>query len=342
MQLRRRRAPRPSLVASAAKLTPDNAQYQKRQEELWQYRALGFYDNVGEIRFCSQFYARMLSRVDFFPAKMRRRRETRTDQGRPRRRAARPDSGPRRRAQAHPVRLRPADVRHRRGRPARHRSERRTTRASGGGSSGAAKSRSTIRPGLHAPRLVRRADERSRHRLPNVDAAPDVVGSCRLAVARRARHRRRADPAHRRRSLHGRLARAEGAPRRPLGDCAGAPGGRARRGPRAQRVHAEVGRAHHRADSGPRLSLSADAALHGGRLRLHRPGALDRAAQHGDRLHGEGPTARGHRPPRPRPRPPARSPEGAVGREPLDGAASEVGYVADARQAARRSVCDGL
>jgi hypothetical protein len=70
VQLRRRRAPRPSLVASAAKLTPDNAQYQKRQEELWQYRALGFYDNVGEIRFCSQFYARMLSRVDFWPAKL--------------------------------------------------------------------------------------------------------------------------------------------------------------------------------------------------------------------------------------------------------------------------------
>jgi hypothetical protein len=50
-------------------LIASNAAYQKRQEEPWQYRALGFYDNVGEIRFCSQFYARMLSRVDFWPAK---------------------------------------------------------------------------------------------------------------------------------------------------------------------------------------------------------------------------------------------------------------------------------
>jgi hypothetical protein len=65
-----RRRPRRALVASAAKLTPSNASYQKRQEEIWQTRALGFYDRIGEIRFCSQFYARMLSRVDFFPAKL--------------------------------------------------------------------------------------------------------------------------------------------------------------------------------------------------------------------------------------------------------------------------------
>jgi hypothetical protein len=58
------------MVASATKLIASNAAYQKRQEEPWQYRALGFYDRVGEIRFCSQFYARMLSRVDFWPAKL--------------------------------------------------------------------------------------------------------------------------------------------------------------------------------------------------------------------------------------------------------------------------------
>ncbi len=69
MQLRRR-ARRASLVASAAKLVAANAQYQKRQEEPWQYRALAQYDNIGEVRFCSQFYARMLSRVQFFPAKL--------------------------------------------------------------------------------------------------------------------------------------------------------------------------------------------------------------------------------------------------------------------------------
>jgi hypothetical protein len=66
VQLRRRG--RRALVASAAKLAAANAAYQKRQQEPWQYRALAQYDNIGEVRFCSQFYARMLSRVDFFPA----------------------------------------------------------------------------------------------------------------------------------------------------------------------------------------------------------------------------------------------------------------------------------
>jgi len=34
----------------------------------WQYRALSYYDQIGEIRFASQFYAKLLSRVRFFPA----------------------------------------------------------------------------------------------------------------------------------------------------------------------------------------------------------------------------------------------------------------------------------
>lgn len=59
---------RRALVGSAAKLTAGNSQYAKRMQEPWQMRALAYYDMIGELRFCSQFYARMLSRVDFFPA----------------------------------------------------------------------------------------------------------------------------------------------------------------------------------------------------------------------------------------------------------------------------------
>lgn len=64
-----RRRGRRALVGSAAKLTPENSQYAKRVAQAWQLRALAYYDMIGELRFCSQFYARMLSRVEFFPAR---------------------------------------------------------------------------------------------------------------------------------------------------------------------------------------------------------------------------------------------------------------------------------
>lgn len=66
MQLRRRE-PRRSLVASAARLVQSNKNTGKEAEG-WQIRALQNYDTCGEVRFCSQFYARMLARVRFFPA----------------------------------------------------------------------------------------------------------------------------------------------------------------------------------------------------------------------------------------------------------------------------------
>ena len=34
----------------------------------WQSRALSYYDQIGEVRFASQFYAKLMSRVRFFPA----------------------------------------------------------------------------------------------------------------------------------------------------------------------------------------------------------------------------------------------------------------------------------
>ena len=58
-----------ALVASATKLTAKNTPAAGRRVDLpWQERALSYYDLIGELRFCSQFYARMLSRVEFFPA----------------------------------------------------------------------------------------------------------------------------------------------------------------------------------------------------------------------------------------------------------------------------------
>ena len=47
MQLGRRS--RHALVGSAAKLTGKDTDYQKRLQEPWQNRALGYYDRVGEI-----------------------------------------------------------------------------------------------------------------------------------------------------------------------------------------------------------------------------------------------------------------------------------------------------
>src|SRR5262245_49043479 len=60
------RVPR-ALVASAAPFRGqrDNRDY---SDEAWQLRALRYYNHTGEVRFCSQFYARMMARVRFFPA----------------------------------------------------------------------------------------------------------------------------------------------------------------------------------------------------------------------------------------------------------------------------------
>lgn len=62
------RKPR-ALVGSAFKLNRQESEYAKRLQQPWQFRALGYYDRIGEIRFCSQFYARMLARIMVYPAK---------------------------------------------------------------------------------------------------------------------------------------------------------------------------------------------------------------------------------------------------------------------------------
>jgi hypothetical protein len=40
-----------------------------RMSQPWQLRALTYYDQIGEIRFASQFYAKLLSKVRFYPAR---------------------------------------------------------------------------------------------------------------------------------------------------------------------------------------------------------------------------------------------------------------------------------
>lgn len=69
MALPRRSAPR-ALTASATRLrnTGESA-YQKRLTLPWQYRALGYYDQIPELHFSSHFLARMMSRVRYFPAR---------------------------------------------------------------------------------------------------------------------------------------------------------------------------------------------------------------------------------------------------------------------------------
>ena len=62
------RKPR-ALTASAFKLNRPESEYAKRLQQPWQFRALGYYDRIGEIRFCSQFYARMLARIVIYPAR---------------------------------------------------------------------------------------------------------------------------------------------------------------------------------------------------------------------------------------------------------------------------------
>jgi hypothetical protein len=69
VQLPTRQPPRRTLTASASRLRgKDQTQTAKRVAQPWQERALAYYDQIGEIRFSSQFYARQLSRVRMFPA----------------------------------------------------------------------------------------------------------------------------------------------------------------------------------------------------------------------------------------------------------------------------------
>ena len=56
------KAPRRALTASAAKLgLLREGRYMSRMGQPWQLRALTYYDQIGEIRFASQFYAKLLS-----------------------------------------------------------------------------------------------------------------------------------------------------------------------------------------------------------------------------------------------------------------------------------------
>lgn len=69
MALPTRRTPRRALTASASRLQGrTETQYTKRLTMPWQYRALSYYDMIGELHYASHFLARMMSRVRFFPA----------------------------------------------------------------------------------------------------------------------------------------------------------------------------------------------------------------------------------------------------------------------------------
>lgn len=73
MALPTRRAATPrALTAAASRLTARSADgpYMQRMNQPWQLRALSYYDAIGEIRFASQFYAKLLSRVRFYPARL--------------------------------------------------------------------------------------------------------------------------------------------------------------------------------------------------------------------------------------------------------------------------------
>ncbi len=70
MALPERRSTGRALTASAVKLTARESAYQKRLSQPWQLRSFGYYDTIGEIRFTSQFLARQISRVRFYPAEL--------------------------------------------------------------------------------------------------------------------------------------------------------------------------------------------------------------------------------------------------------------------------------
>ncbi len=63
------RPPARALTASATRLTGrGESAYFKRVSLPVQYRALQYYDQIGELHFASHFLARMMSRVRYFPA----------------------------------------------------------------------------------------------------------------------------------------------------------------------------------------------------------------------------------------------------------------------------------
>ena len=57
-----------SITASASRLRGSDSAYAQRLAQPWQNRTLSYYDQIGEIRFASQFYGKLLSRVRFFAA----------------------------------------------------------------------------------------------------------------------------------------------------------------------------------------------------------------------------------------------------------------------------------
>lgn len=57
-----------ALTASAEKYGGKETSFSKRQALPWQSRALEYYEKLGEVRYASQFYARMLARIRIFPA----------------------------------------------------------------------------------------------------------------------------------------------------------------------------------------------------------------------------------------------------------------------------------
>lgn len=66
-----RKRPR-ALTASAMRVsTRAGRDYAKRLQEPWQNRALWYNDRIGELRYASTFYARQLSRVRFYPARLK-------------------------------------------------------------------------------------------------------------------------------------------------------------------------------------------------------------------------------------------------------------------------------
>ena len=62
--------PARAITASASRMSTRSTDtaYYRRISSPWQYRALSYYDQIGEVRFASQFYAKLLSRVRFYPA----------------------------------------------------------------------------------------------------------------------------------------------------------------------------------------------------------------------------------------------------------------------------------
>src|SRR5215467_13958725 len=59
-----------AVVASAAQIKGYETQYVRRLQQPWQLRALSYYDEIGEVRYASHFYARQLARVRFYPARL--------------------------------------------------------------------------------------------------------------------------------------------------------------------------------------------------------------------------------------------------------------------------------